>query len=134
MMDIKNLKNIFENKKILYVEDDEYLCEVNRESLEVFCNNVFIALDGKIGLEIFEKNQDIELILTDVTMEEMDGIEMALKIKEINPNIIIIARTSHSEQYLKDNFPKYNENVFNHILQKPFDFVDLFGVLGKYFS
>jgi CheY-like chemotaxis protein len=132
-MDIKELKKLFISKKILYVEDDEYLCEVNKEALELFCDDVFIAKDGEEGLELFKENTDIDLVLTDVTMERMHGLEMAKQIRKINPKVKIIARTSHSMAYLRENFGEYDvKALFDHTLQKPFDFVDLLEIIDKY--
>jgi len=133
MQDMNRLKEICFDKKILYVEDEAHLCEANKEALELFCGNVFIATNGEEGLDIFKENQDINLVLTDITMPKMTGMEMASKIKELNPNVKIIARTSHSEQYLRDEFPEHDYNeLLDKVLNKPFDFMDLIEIIEDY--
>ena len=96
--DVSSLKEI----TVLYCEDELHLREVTQGILESFTKKQFIASDGQEGLELFEKNQnDIDLIITDVNMPNMNGLEMSKKIKEINPNIPIIVATAFSNsEYL----------------------------------
>jgi len=127
------LRNKFENKKVLYVEDDRELSSSNEEALSLFCPNLYVAYDGTEGLEIYKENPDICLVLTDVTMHNMNGLEMSKKIREINKNVKIIARTSHSEEYLEEEFEEYNyKELFDKVLNKPFDFLDLLEIIDKY--
>ena len=87
---------------VLYCEDEEYLRDVTKGILESFTKKQFIAEDGAIGLEIFKEHQEeIDLIITDVNMPNMNGLEMAKEIKAINPNIPIIVATAFSNsEYL----------------------------------
>ena len=74
------------NLKILYV-DDEYI------NLELFQTNfsenyeVFIAEDGFNGLEILKKHHDITIVISDMKIPNMDGIEFIQKAKESYPGI-----------------------------------------------
>lgn len=96
--DVSRLKDI----TVLYCEDEEYLRDITKGILESFTHKQFIAEDGAMGLEMFEANQDeIDLIITDVNMPNMTGLEMSKKIKEINPNMPIIVATAFSNsEYL----------------------------------
>jgi len=87
---------------VLYCEDEEYLRDVTKGILESFTKKQFIAEDGAIGLELFKNHQnEIDLIITDVNMPNMNGLEMAKEIKAINPNIPIIVATAFSNsEYL----------------------------------
>lgn len=87
---------------VLYCEDEEYLRDVTKGILESFTKKQYIAEDGAIGLKIFKKHQqEIDLIITDVNMPNMNGLEMAREIKAINPNIPIIVATAFSNsEYL----------------------------------
>ncbi|RLA80525.1 MAG: diguanylate cyclase [Epsilonproteobacteria bacterium] len=87
---------------VLYCEDEEYLRDVTKGILESFTKKQFIAEDGALGLELFKKHQEeIDLIITDVNMPNMNGLEMAKEIKAINPNIPIIVATAFSNsEYL----------------------------------
>ena len=87
---------------VLYCEDEEYLRDVTQGILASFTKDQLIAEDGKVGLELFKENQNtIDLVITDVNMPNMNGLEMAKEIKAINPNIPIIVATAFSNsEYL----------------------------------
>jgi len=95
---ISNLKNI----KILYAEDELSLREITLNILKGFTKDQYVATNGIEGLELFKKHQeDIDLIITDVNMPLMNGLEMIKEIKKINPNIPIIVATAFSNtEYL----------------------------------
>ena len=94
----KYLKNL----TCLYVEDEDFIRDSFSLMLKRYFKELFIAKNGKEGLEIYkEKRPDI--IISDIRMPEMDGIEMAKKIKEINPKAYIIFITAFSDiEYLKE--------------------------------
>ncbi len=87
---------------VLYCEDEEDLRDVTVGILQNFTKKQFIAEDGAIGLELFKANKDeIDLIITDVNMPNMTGLEMAKEIKKINLDIPIIVATAFSNsEYL----------------------------------
>jgi len=95
---VSRLKDI----TVLYCEDEEYLRDVTQGILASFTKEQLIAEDGKVGLELFKENQNtIDLVITDVNMPNMNGLEMAKEIKTINPNIPIIVATAFSNsEYL----------------------------------
>lgn len=96
--DVERLKEI----TVLYCEDEQNLREVTSGILKSFTKKQFIAQDGKEGLEYFKKYQnEIDLVITDVNMPNMSGLEMAKEIKEINSNMPIIVATAFSNsEYL----------------------------------
>jgi len=96
--DVSRLKEI----TVLYCEDEDSLREVTNGILKSFTKKQYIAEDGAIGLEYFKKyKDDIDLIITDVSMPNMTGLEMAKEIKDINPNVPIIVATAFSNsEYL----------------------------------
>lgn len=81
---------------VLYVED----AEMTREALAYYLRRRFGKLDvagnGKEGLALFDKNR-YDLVLTDIRMPFMDGLEMAQSIKAIKPNIPVVILTAHGE-------------------------------------
>jgi len=89
------------NLTCLYVEDDDFIKESFSFMLKRYFKELFIAQNGAIGLELFkEKNPDI--IISDIRMPVMDGIEMVSKIKELDPNAYVIFITAFSDvEYLK---------------------------------
>ncbi|WP_373036595.1 EAL domain-containing protein [Sulfurimonas sp.] len=102
--DIKFTKNI----KLLYVEDNDELREAVLEILKYYFNNITTAENGKEGLEFYENHHSskktyFDIVISDIKMPHMDGVEMCKKIKDINSNQIIVLLTAHdSNEYLMD--------------------------------
>lgn len=88
--------------KILYVEDDDITRENAIEYLENYFVNIYEAKDGLDALKKFEQiNPDI--IITDIQMPKVDGLEFAknVRVKNKEVQIIIITAFSHKEYLLK---------------------------------
>ena len=120
-----NLKDI----TVLYCEDEDDLRNVTGEVIRQFTKTAYLAENGKIGFDLFLEHQnEIDLIVTDVNMPEMNGLEMARKIKEINPNIPIIVATafSHSNYLLE----AIELGIDKYVL-KPIDIKKLFAVMRQ---
>lgn len=99
-MSYEKLKNL----TLLYVEDDEDTLKASAMILEDYVGRLIIARNGKEALEYFSQNH-VDLILSDILMPKMNGIEMIKKIREgkNNPQIPIVITTAHTEtQYLLD--------------------------------
>ena len=81
-------------RKVLFVDDDEILVEMNICRLESMGCNVTASTDSLEALEIFQAAPNgFDLIITDQRMPNMTGIELAKKIKGIRPDIPIILLT-----------------------------------------
>ncbi|NQY93375.1 MAG: response regulator, partial [Campylobacteraceae bacterium] len=122
---ISKLKNI----NILYVEDEKALREITLNILEGFTKHQYVGTNGIEGLALFKKYQtDIDLIITDVNMPEMNGLDMIKEIKKINPNIPIIVATafSNTEYLLK----AINIGVDKYVL-KPVDMKKLLQIMNQ---
>lgn len=78
---------------ILYVEDDPNILDQASIILSLQFKEVYTAMDGQQGLELF-KSKHPDIILTDVTMPVMSGLEMAAAIKEIDEETPIILLTA----------------------------------------
>ena len=86
--------------KVLYVEDNEEARLAVGELLSCFFDHIVTAVDGVDGLEKFE-NGDFDLLVSDIKMPRMNGVDMAKTIKAMSPNIAIVIVTAHQEsEYL----------------------------------
>ncbi len=121
-MDRELLNNILKLKsqlkaKVLYVEDND---DVRKETLDLlgeFFDYIETASNGLEGLEKF-KSKKFDLIITDINMPKMNGIEMVKEIKKIDKKIPIIVITAFSDfKYLMECI---RIGVYGYIL-KPID-------------
>jgi CheY-like chemotaxis protein len=116
---------------ILIAEDEEYnMLYMN----ELFSNskiNVIEAFNGLEAVELAKSNLDIDLILMDIKMPIMNGIEAMNEIKKIKPNIPIIALSAFAMESDKETALK---NGFDEYLSKPIDRKKLFAILSSYAS
>jgi signal transduction histidine kinase len=76
-------------KKILVIDDEEYIRDSVIGFLEDFGFEVLDAENGRIGLEVFDSRQP-DLVLCDLRMPEMDGLEVLASVRHRNSNIPII--------------------------------------------
>jgi YesN/AraC family two-component response regulator len=118
---IQELKVFAKHQKVLLVEDDKKLNEQTARLLKNFFPVVRRALDGEQALALCKKEK-YDLIITDIRMPNVDGIEFSTKIKEQNPKQAIIVMSAYEEsQYFMDLI---NIGVDGFIL-KPYD-LDIF--------
>ncbi|MCC6027241.1 MAG: response regulator [Archaeoglobi archaeon] len=81
--------------KILIVEDDESMIELLKKILCQY--EVIVAKDGKEGVEKFLAEKP-DLVLMDIELPKMNGIDATKEIKKIDPNAKIIAVTAYAVQ------------------------------------
>ena len=117
------------NISFLDVEDDPVTRNIMEKIFLMKLPGValYLAENGKIGLELYKKHAP-RLVITDVNMPVMDGIEMAAQIKAINPSAIIIAVSAYNNtEYLLNAI----EIGINHYVLKPIDFDKLFATIDR---
>lgn len=85
--------------KILIVDDDLVSISSLQFIIEEHVKTIFQASNGQEGLDIFKK-ENPGIVITDINMPVMDGLTMATKIKELNPQTSIIITTTYSETRL----------------------------------
>lgn len=121
MTHINEVLNYSSVLTVLYVEDDKGIREEMEEILEDFFQHVIIAKDGQEGLEKFNSYKEEfqvypDLVLTDIRMPRLDGIEMSQKILSLQPEQIIIIHSAHNESEL---LLKLIDMGISHFLSKP---------------
>ena len=105
---------------ILLVDDDAPFRESVRDILEIEGYQVIECGDGKEALPILEKQQ-IDLMITDILMPEIEGIELVSKTKKIKPTLNIIGMTGGGRMVSADKVRKMCLPVFfGPVLNKPF--------------
>ncbi len=121
--------SILKNITILYAEDEASLREITLNILKGFTKKQFVAENGAQGLELFKENEEeIDLIITDVNMPQMNGLEMIKEIKKLNSNIPIIVATAFSNtEYLLEAI---DIGVDKYVL-KPIDMKKLLQIMSQ---
>lgn len=112
---------------ILYVEDEEVIRELYIPFLEDKTNHLHIAENGKKGLSLYKKHKP-DLVISDIRMPIMDGLEMTSKIKEIDNKSRIIIITAFSQQ---EYFTRAIKLGVNGFLVKPVTKDDLMAVIDE---
>ncbi len=113
--------------KILVVDDDEFIREVLREMISGY--EVIEAESGLRAIELYDKEHP-DLILMDVVMPVMDGIEATKIISDRNPEVIIIGVTAFSATKGEDMIRAGAKEV----MSKPVKMNDLRNKVKKYLS
>ena len=127
MKDILETIKYTQNLKLLYVEDNDDARQITIVILEELFDNIVIAKNGQDGLDKFKDN-DIDLIITDINMPKLNGLEMIKKIREIDKDIPILVLSAYNESgYFLDSIKMGVEGY----LLKPIDMDQFAGVLAK---
>ena len=122
-------EEVLKNITVLYVEDESLLQEGTTETLELFDINVICAQNGEDGLSTYRLMQDkIDLVLTDIKMPKLNGIDMIKSIREINKEIPVIITTAHQETNFLMKSIELNINAY---VLKPIDIYKLKDTLIK---
>lgn len=118
-----------ESKKltILLAEDEPDLQEVVKEHLSFFFGRVIVARDGTEALKQLEAEK-IDLLLTDIQMHPMDGIDLVVTLRERGIDFPIIMMTAYSDE---SKLMQAIEAGVNHYLKKPIDKRQLYSSLNN---
>jgi len=81
---------------ILYVEDQQEVREGYQKPLTRYSKELFVAINGEDGYQKYIEHRP-DIVVTDIKMPIMDGLEMIKKIKAIDPKQIIIITSAHSD-------------------------------------
>ena len=127
MNDLKKLKQICKDLTILYVEDEIKIQNQAVAYFSKFFSLVDVAKDGQEGLEKYKSNH-YDIVITDIYMPKLDGLDMSKQIKDIDKNqkIVIVSGCSDSENFLKS----LKIGIDGYIL-KPFEFIQINEIIYK---
>ncbi len=116
-VDLVQLTEQTKKMTAMVVEDEKVANELLSSTFKNFFSDVSSAFNGKEALEMYAKNVP-DIVFVDIIMPEMDGIELARRIREINPNqIIIVISASNDIQKISESI----EIGVNSFIQKPID-------------
>ena len=112
---------------ILLIDDEEILLEAVSDDLRESGYEVTTAISGEEGLKSFETLQH-DLVITDLKMENMDGLEVSRKVKELNPKTPIMILTGYGS--METAIEALRMDIDDYIL-KPVNRDDLFEKINQ---
>ena len=118
-------------KTILIVEDDEYSSLILSELLKPFKLNIVQAVDGMQAIKMCIDKPEIDLVLMDIQLPVLDGLQATQRIKKIKPGLPIIAQTANAMQ--EDREKALTAGCDDYI-SKPIDSNELIQKIGKYIA
>lgn len=122
--DIESMLNTSRSLKVLYVEDNPEVRESTLLILENFFDDIVVADDGSDALEhyknyFYNTNTYFDIVISDIQMPKLNGVDMTHKIYEINKEQMIIIVSAYSDKdYL---IPLLNIGI-EGFMQKPLSF------------
>ena len=122
---------MIKSNKILIAEDEAIsyrLLEVLIRKIGIDCN-ILHAKNGQEAVDFIKKNPDIVLVLMDIKMPLMDGVEASKIIRKIRPDTEIIAQTAFTKSIEVERIKQAGINV---ILHKPIKRNELSAVFKEY--
>ena len=103
MQKLKELIEIGKDFTVLYVEDDKRLQSETTKMLERIFKKILVASNGQEGLEVLQTQGSVDLVITDIEMPVMNGLQMSQKIKERLPSCPIIVVSAYTDvEYFLD--------------------------------
>lgn len=127
--DLGELRNQTESARVLYVEDDPISAHIMQKFLSELFKEVLYYTNGKEGLNSYKSNKEkIDLIITDISMPQMNGLDMVNEIKKIHPDVPVVIMSAHSDT---DFFLKAIDLGVEFFLVKPLDISQVRAVLFK---
>ena len=112
---------------ILVVDDEESIRGLAQIMLESVGFTICTAVDGRDAVEKFrEMKNDIDLVLVDMTMPHLSGLEVFREIKLMSPDMKIVLFSGYNEQSATSQF---NGKGLSGFIQKPFTYDTLVGVI-----
>ncbi len=105
------------NLRVLLVDDEEDFVQTLAERLELRNVRATLAYDGAGALEALE-NADVDVVVLDVRMPGLSGIEVLKRIKSARPDLPVILLTGHGDT--RDGIEGMRQGAFDYLM-KPLD-------------
>ena len=125
MHDLKAVKEKLSSCKVLIVDDEEDIRNVITQTFESFFSEVVSAVDGQDALNKFNQEGPFDMILTDISMPNLTGIELVTEIRLIDKEVFIVIMSGAFDDY-EQELSKDEQHI-----NKPFTFAETIGLLVK---
>jgi len=119
----------FVGKTILIAEDEAVSRFLFEKALKKTRANLFFAEDGVEAIQMVEENDEIDVVLMDIRLPRLNGLDATLKIKELLPELPVIIQTAYAMQSTKDEAHRVGCDDF---ITKPIQIETLLSTLHKH--
>jgi two-component sensor histidine kinase len=116
------------NISVLFVDDNESIRKLYQRLLEKHVNHFYIARNGHHGLQLYQEHKP-DLVITDINMPVMDGLEMVREIKNLDPNAKIVVMSAYN---VKENFIESINLGVDGYLMKPVEAKKLLSLIDEF--
>ncbi len=110
-----------EQIRVLIIDDEKFHAEALAESLGRVGYDCVLASSGAVGLKKME-DEEFGVVLTDLKMEDMDGLAVVRKVKHLSPETVVVVITGHADT--KTAVEAIKEGAVNYLV-KPVDMAEL---------
>ncbi len=128
-MDVSNHETImsmrYKDLNALFVDDEVVISMGMLEMLKRRFNEVFLADNGIDGLEAFKAHKP-DIVITDIVMPEMNGVEMITEIRALSPDTPVLVMSAVNERHYLEQLKGLKVNRF---VGKPISEAEFFGAL-----
>jgi DNA-binding NtrC family response regulator len=115
-------------KTILIVDDNPNMSSLLVEMLEVFQYQALRATDGHDALKKIEENKNVAMVITDMRMPKMTGLELLQAVKERHPKLPVVLISGYN---IEDSDSDLVKNKADGFLNKPFMMADIEKLLSN---
>lgn len=126
--DLSGLVKYSSGKTVLVADDIWHIHEYIKAVLDMRGYNIISVYNGKEALKVICDNENIDLVLMDIQMPVMNGITAMSMLKEMRPDLPVVALTAHA---MAGDRGKYLNEGFDEYLSKPVDLNLLFALLDN---
>ena len=113
--------------RVLVVDDEAVVTSLVRDALEEEGHNIETAPDGPVALELV-RQKDFDLVISDIRMPGMDGIELISRIRDLQPGVSVIFMTGYADLNSAKNAIKHG--AIDYIM-KPFELSEIRQAVNK---
>ncbi|MFP4555663.1 MAG: response regulator [Bacteroidales bacterium] len=124
------MKYTWKDKVVLVVEDDISSLMLLQTILSRTGAQVIVAEDGETAINLFKQNNTIDMVLMDIRLKGVDGLQATQTIKSINPNTPVIAQTACA---IVGDMEKCLNAGCNAYITKPIETKTLLETMDYYF-
>ncbi len=121
---MKKAMNLVQTPRVLVIDDDETMIHLISALLEEINCEVKTASNGLVAMKLLDEH-GFDLVITDIIMPGMEGLELVRKVSRSHPDVKIIAMSGYRASGHLDYLKHAQEFGADQTFEKPFD-VELF--------